>query len=39
MEFLDEETVERVLDCVPFASHNQRGRGMIMIEVPEDQTT
>ena len=38
LEFLDDETVERVLDCVSFASHNQRGRGMIMIEVPEDQT-
>jgi GTP cyclohydrolase-4 len=35
LEFLDEETTQKVLDKVPFASHNQRGRGMIMIEVPE----
>lgn len=35
MEFLDEETTEKVLDVIPFASHNQRGRGMIMMEVPE----
>ncbi|AEG19096.1 GTP cyclohydrolase MptA [Methanobacterium paludis] len=38
LEFLDEETTQRVLDTVSFASHNQRGRGMIMIEVPENQT-
>jgi GTP cyclohydrolase-4 len=37
LEFLDEETTERVLDSVSLASHNQRGRGMIMIEVPQDQ--
>ncbi len=36
MEFLDEETTSKVLEAVHFASHNQRGRGMIMIEVPED---
>lgn len=35
LEFLDEETTEKVLEKVPFASHNQRGKGMIMIEVPE----
>jgi GTP cyclohydrolase-4 len=35
LEFLDEETTEKVLEKIPFASHNQRGRGMIMIEVPE----
>lgn len=35
LKFLDEETTEKVLQTVPFASHNQRGRGMIMIEVPE----
>jgi GTP cyclohydrolase-4 len=35
LKFLDEETTQKVLDKVPFASHNQRGRGMIMIEVPE----
>ena len=35
LEFLDEETTQKVLDKVPFASHNQRGKGMIMIEVPE----
>lgn len=34
MKFLDEETTQKVLDTVQFASHNQRGRGMIMIEVP-----
>lgn len=37
LEFLDEETTEKVLDSVSIASHNQRGRGMIMIEVPHDQ--
>ena len=35
LEFLDEETAEKVLNTVSLASHNQRGRGMIMIEVPE----
>lgn len=35
LKFLDEENTQKVLDTVPFASHNQRGRGMIMIEVPE----
>ncbi len=35
LEFLDDETTERVLNSVSLASHNQRGRGMIMIEVPE----
>ncbi len=35
LKFLDEETTQKVLDTVPFASHNQRGRGMVMIEVPE----
>lgn len=35
LEFLDEETTERVLNSVSLASHNQRGRGMIMIEVPQ----
>ena len=38
LEFLDEETTQKVLDTVSFSSHNQRGRGMIMIEVPENQT-
>lgn len=37
LEFLDEDTTEKVLDSVSLASHNQRGRGMIMIEVPNDQ--
>ncbi len=37
LEFLDEETTERVLDSVSLASHNQRGRGMIMIEVPHQE--
>ncbi len=35
LKFLDEETTQKVLNTVPFASHNQRGRGMIMMEVPE----
>jgi GTP cyclohydrolase-4 len=35
LEFLDDETTEKVLNTVSLASHNQRGRGMIMIEVPE----
>jgi len=38
LEFLDEETTQKVLDTVSFASHNQRGRGMIMIEVPQDHS-
>lgn len=37
-EFLDKETLKKVLNTVSFASHNQRGRGMIMIEVPHHQT-
>jgi GTP cyclohydrolase-4 len=37
LEFLDDETTEKVLNSVSLASHNQRGRGMIMIEVPQDQ--
>ena len=36
-EFLDEETLNKVLDTVTFASHNQRGVGTIIIEVPENQ--
>ncbi|MDD3753400.1 MAG: GTP cyclohydrolase MptA [Methanobacterium sp.] len=36
-EFLDEKTTEKVLEAVTFASHNQRGRGSIMIEVPAQQ--
>ncbi len=35
LEFLDEETSEKVLNSVSLASHNQRGRGMIMMEVPD----
>ncbi|HEY0196579.1 MAG TPA: GTP cyclohydrolase MptA, partial [Methanobacterium sp.] len=35
LEFLDEETTKKVLEKVPFASHNQRGKGMIMMEVPQ----
>ncbi|KZX17685.1 GTP cyclohydrolase FolE2 [Methanobrevibacter cuticularis] len=38
LEFLDEETTQKVLDTVTFASHNQRGIGTVMIEVPENQT-
>lgn len=37
LEFLDENTTQKVLDTVSFSSHNQRGVGMIMIEVPEHQ--
>ena len=36
LEFLDEETTEKVLDTVTFASHNQRGVGTLLIEVPKD---
>jgi len=38
LEFLDEDTTQKVLETVSFSSHNQRGIGMIMIEVPEQQT-
>lgn len=38
LEFLDEETTQKVLDTVTFASHNQRGRGTVQIEVPEQST-
>ncbi len=37
LEFLDEETCEKVLNTVTFASHNQRGVGTVLIEVPENQ--
>ena len=37
LEFLDEETTQKVLDTVTFASHNQRGVGTILIEVPEEK--
>ncbi len=37
LEFLDEETTQKVLDTVTFASHNQRGVGTIYIEVPENK--
>ena len=37
LEFLDEQTTEKVLDVVTFASHNQRGRGTILLEVAEDE--
>ena len=37
LEFLDEETTQKVLDVVTFASHNQRGVGTILLEVPEKQ--
>ena len=35
LEFLDEETTQKVLDTVTFASHNQRGIGTLLVEVPE----
>ena len=37
LEFLDEETTQKVLDTVTFASHNQRGIGTLLIEVPKDK--
>ncbi|MDR3062851.1 MAG: GTP cyclohydrolase MptA, partial [Methanobrevibacter sp.] len=37
LEFLDEETTEKVVNTVTFASHNQRGIGTLLIEVPENQ--
>lgn len=37
LEFLDEETTQKVLDTVTFASHNQRGIGTLLIEVPENK--
>ena len=37
LEFLDEETTEKVLKTVTFASHNQRGIGTILLEVSENQ--
>lgn len=37
LEFLDEETTQKVLEAVTFASHNQRGIGTILLEVSENQ--
>ena len=37
LQFLDEETTEKVLEAVTFASHNQRGIGTILLEVSENQ--
>ena len=37
LEFLDEETTQKVLDTVTFASHNQRGVGTLLMEVPQDK--
>lgn len=37
LEFLDEETTQRVIESVTFASHNQRGIGTILLEVSENQ--
>ncbi|MDO5824940.1 MAG: GTP cyclohydrolase [Methanosphaera sp. rholeuAM130] len=37
LEFLDEETVQKVMESVTFASHNQRGIGSILLEVSENQ--
>lgn len=36
-KFLDEETTQKVLDTVTFASHNQRGVGTLIIEVPDNR--
>ena len=33
-EGIDDATAERVLDVVPLATHNQRGRGTLMIGLP-----
>ena len=35
LEFLDEETTQKVIDTVTFASHNQRGIGTLLMEVPD----
>lgn len=37
LEFLDEQTTQKVIDTVTFASHNQRGIGTILLEVSENQ--
>ncbi|RAP51063.1 MAG: GTP cyclohydrolase [Methanosphaera sp. SHI613] len=37
LEFLDEQTTQKVLESVTFASHNQRGIGSILLEVSENQ--
>lgn len=37
LKFLDEETTEKVLNTVSFASHNQRGIGTLLIDVPEQK--
>lgn len=37
LEFLDEETTQKVIEAVTFASHNQRGVGSILLEVSENQ--
>ena len=37
LEFLDEETTQKVIESVTFASHNQRGIGSILLEVSENQ--
>ncbi len=37
LKFLDEETTNKVLEAVTFASHNQRGIGTILLEVSENQ--
>ena len=37
LEFLDEKKKKKVLDTVTFASHNQRGVGTLLMEVPEDK--
>ena len=37
LEFLDEQTTQKVIESVTFASHNQRGIGSILLEVSENQ--
>ena len=38
LEFLDDETADKVLNTVSFASHNQRGIGTLSIEVFEKES-
>jgi GTP cyclohydrolase I/GTP cyclohydrolase-4 len=35
-EGFDDEEIERVLACVPVATHNQRGLGTLWVGLPED---
>jgi GTP cyclohydrolase IV len=35
-EGFDEDEIERVLDCMPVATHNQRGLGTLWVGLPDD---